>query len=426
MRKLLYTFILVLLTVMTTNASHLMGGQITSRNIGGLTYEVTLTLYRDTVGIPMYLTETINYQDSLGVSIIASHTLPINNMVNIGNGVERYQFIDTITFPNAGNYRAYYTNCCRNAAILNIPNASSYGLYLDVDIFADSTNSSPVFLNEPITIAQVNQPFSYNPLPFDADGDSLSWILDIPYDFIAGTVIGQVIPGYVLPFSDSLIPFSMDPLTGEITFLPNTLGHFQVSVRAIEWRNGQQIGYIRRDMQLIVVPSVNSPVLISTVYSTMRTTTQPIYVQPNQQLSFELISYNIDMGQTTIATSGSIFMNDNPAVVSLSTMDSSGNIMTTNTLVEWTPTAVQVSNNPYYLVFRVGDPNGPFVFYNDYTFRVFVSNSSTGINEITGNKSEGKLIRTIDVLGREINPDSKGLIIRQYDNGTSKKFHIQN
>jgi len=137
-----------------TQASHLMGGQITSKNIGGLTYEVTLTLYRDTLGIPMYPTEDIYYQDSLGSSTIALHTLSYTNVISIGNGVEKYEYIDTITFPVSGRYRAWTANCCRNAAIINIPNASSYGMYLDVDIFADNTNSSPVFLNEPITVAQ--------------------------------------------------------------------------------------------------------------------------------------------------------------------------------------------------------------------------------------------------------------------------------
>ena len=135
MKKLL--LLLLVVFSLQTQASHLMGGQITSKNIGGLTYEVTLTLYRDTLGIPMYTSETINYLDSTG-GILASHIRTYDtNIVNIGNGVERYQFIDTITFFVPGTYKAYYTNCCRNAAIINIPNASGFGMYLDVNIFAD-------------------------------------------------------------------------------------------------------------------------------------------------------------------------------------------------------------------------------------------------------------------------------------------------
>ena len=162
-------------------------------------------------------------------------------------------------------------------------------MYLDVDIYADNTNSSPVFLNEPITVAQLNQPFSYNPLPYDSDGDSLTWVLDTPFD-----VNGMLIPGYVLPYSDTMAPFQMDPMTGEITFIPNTIGNFQVSVKAIEWRNGVQIGYIRRDMQLIVVPSGNTPVQVQVSTSVQRTTTNPIYINFGESLSFNLITSNVD------------------------------------------------------------------------------------------------------------------------------------
>ena len=100
MKKLLLLFMLVF--SLQTQASHLMGGQITSKNIGGLTYEVTLTLYRDTLGIPMYPTETIMYLDSSG-GVLSTHVRPYDTVVvNIGNGVERYRFVDTVTFNNPG------------------------------------------------------------------------------------------------------------------------------------------------------------------------------------------------------------------------------------------------------------------------------------------------------------------------------------
>lgn len=396
-----------------TQASHLMGGQITSKNIGGLTYEVTLTLYRDTLGIPMYPTEDIYYQDSLGSSTIALHTLPYTNVISIGNGVEKYEYIDTITFPVSGRYRAWTANCCRNAAIINIPNASSYGMYLDVDIFADNTNSSPVFLNEPITVAQLNQPFSYNPLPYDSDGDSLSWVLDIPLD-----VNGLPTPGYVLPSSDTLAPFSIDPLTGEITFLPNMIGNFQVSVKAIEWRNGIQVGYIRRDMQLLVVPSSNMPVQVQVNTSVQKTTTNPIYINVGETLTFDLTAFNVDNGSVSITTAGSALLNTT-ATSNLTTVSNNEVVSTIN----WTPTLNEVRDEPYYLSFRIGDYSFPYTFYNDYTFRVIVTNTTTGLNEVISPKKEVFLVKTIDILGREIKEDASGLKILCYSDGTTKKIY---
>jgi hypothetical protein len=422
MKKL---FLLLFLAVFSiqTQASHLMGGQITTSQNSGLYYLVKLTLYRDSLGIPMSPTQQITYTDSTGNFIIATHTVSYvigSFPVNIGNGVERYEFQDTITFPYAGKFKAFTSNCCRNAAILNLPNPSSNSLWLDVDITADPSNSSPVFLNEPITVAQLNQPFSYNPLPFDADGDSLSWQLDVPMDIINGTTLGTPIPGYVLPPSDTLVPFSIDPLTGEITFLPIVAGNFQVSVKAIEWRNGIQIGYIRRDMQLIVVPSTNTPIIIQVNTTVQRTTTNPIYVNVGESLTFEMNTFNLDSGAVSVVPGGSIFLANTPAIVSSNLPTQNGY----NTIINWTPTLNEVNNTPYYLSFRIGDFSYPFTFYNDYTFRVIVTNTSTGINEITNNDKK-HFIKSIDMLGREIDPKSTGFRIDLYSDGSTKKFFVQ-
>ena len=420
MKKLLLLFVFTL-TMLQTQASHLMGGQITSSQNSGLYYIIKLTLYRDSLGIPMSPTQQITYTDSTGNFVIATHTVAydISNFpVNIGNGVERYEFEDTITFPYVGKFKAMTNNCCRNAAILNLPNPSSNSLWLDVDITADPSNSSPVFLNEPITVAQLNQPFSYNPLPFDIDGDSLSWQLDVPMDYFSPTT-GNAIPGYVLPPSDTLAPFSIDPLTGEITFIPIVAGNFQVSVKAIEWRNGIQIGYIRRDMQLIVVSSSNIPVNVQVGTIVQRNTTNPIYVNLGETLTFGLNAFNVDNGSVSVTTGGSALLNT--TATSNSTAVSNNEIIST---VNWTPTLSEVRDEPYYLSFRIGDYSAPYTFYNDYTFRVIITNNTTGISEITPTL-EKRFIKSINMLGQEIDPKSTGFRIDLYSDGTTKKVFVQ-
>lgn len=409
----------MLLFTLQTQASHLMGGQLTSQNTGGLSYQITLTLYRDSLGVPMATTQLITYTDSTGNFVIGSHYVNYDPTLttNIGNGVERYIFTDTITFPFAGKFKAFTENCCRNAAILNLPNPGSNSLWLDVDIYADPSNSSPVFLNEPITVAQLNQPFSYNPLPFDVDGDSLSWQLDVPMDYLSGTTLGTPIPGYVLPPSDSLVPFQIDPLTGEITFLPNVIGNFQVSVKAIEWRNGVQIGYIRRDMQLIVVPSGNTPVQVQVGTIVQKTTTNPIYVNVGETLTFGLNAFNVDNGTVSVTTGGSALLNT--TATSNSAVVSNNEIIST---VNWTPTLNEVSNTPYYLSFRIGDYSAPFIFYNDYTFRIIITNNTTGLNEVSSTNKK-QFIKSINVLGQEIDPNSNGLRIDLYSDGTAKRIY---
>ena len=63
MKKLLFAICALAITAQSF-ASHLMGGQITAQNIGGTTYVITLTVYRDTIGIPMSPQQTLNYFDA--------------------------------------------------------------------------------------------------------------------------------------------------------------------------------------------------------------------------------------------------------------------------------------------------------------------------------------------------------------------------
>ena len=68
--KKLFTTLLIGLISLSTFASHLMGGQIVATNLGGYEYEIKLTAYRDTMGIPMATSAMFEItMDSAGVMI---------------------------------------------------------------------------------------------------------------------------------------------------------------------------------------------------------------------------------------------------------------------------------------------------------------------------------------------------------------------
>jgi hypothetical protein len=259
---------------------------------------------------------------------------------------------------------------------------SGESLYLNNTLFADSTNSSPVFLNEPITLAQLNTPFLYNPLPFDADGDSISWALDIPL-----SNLGDTVAGYTLPPSDSSMPFTMDAVTGEISFLPNTLGNFVVSVIVTEYRNGVVIGTIRRDMQLIVVNSPNTPAVFTSNYSVTRSSSaaQEINIAPGQNLNFSAFINDVDQNNISVQVAGSLFQRPTPPTVSVS-----GGIASGYVTLNWTAQTADVSTRPYLITVRVGDTYGNYTFYHDYSFIVKVG-SATGVNETNAVASDLKV-----------------------------------
>ena len=98
------------------SATHLMGGEIVAQQISGLQYKITLTTYRDTIGIAMAPSANFSVKDTSGIvimtfsttydSIISGNTLPMYPY-----GVEVYFFIDTITLPHEGMFTIGWSNC---------------------------------------------------------------------------------------------------------------------------------------------------------------------------------------------------------------------------------------------------------------------------------------------------------------------------
>lgn len=382
MRKL-YILSLLALAVLPVSASHLMGGQITAARTGnGYDYQITMTLYRDTVGIPMYTIETLHISsDTVAGSSPVDSSINVPAAVSFGNGVEEYTYQLNYTFPGPGDYVVYWSNCCRNMAILNLPNPGGNSMFLSTKIHVGTTNSTPVFLNPPIPIAQLGVPFTYNSLPFDADGDSIAWRLDIPLDQTAGTLY-DTIPGYVLPFSDTTMPFALNAVTSEISFLPVTQGHFVVSLAVDEFRNGVKIGEIRRDMQIIVVGSGNSPRLASFTSNINPTSARTIHIDQGATLHLIVsVTDPVDNDPLQISAAGSAFLLTNPPA--FTTTAGTGSIQADLT---WTPSSNEGSLHPYITSFRIGETHGGFTFFRDETFLLYVARS-VGIEEIYGNIS---------------------------------------
>ena len=67
--KRLFTLLIVFLFSLNVNATHLMGGELIVQNDQPGNYEILLTLYRDTLGIPMQQTQNISIYNSSGSTV---------------------------------------------------------------------------------------------------------------------------------------------------------------------------------------------------------------------------------------------------------------------------------------------------------------------------------------------------------------------
>lgn len=393
MKKLLFLFSTILF-VNSSYATHLMGGQISATYINsdttGSHYFLELDVYRDTLGIPMSLNQSVdvyeldlitgnyNYVFSDSISYGTSGSVSTMSLVY---GVEIYHFADSITFPSNGYYMIQWNNCCRNGAIINMSSPLSEDMtfltYVNVD--SGNPNSSPTFLSPPVIYLPTNTLWQYNPLPFDPDGDSLAWNISVPlsangvvngYEFLSDTT-----------YSNTSGIFSMDSITGEISWDAKLVGNFVASFAIEEYRNGVLIGAMSRDMQFVVIPDTNNAMPNISNMQTVPTNSGGYpYVKINPGVHYQLHLLGNDANPNDVLTmtafGESFGLSTSP---SLFNFTSTGNGNEIEGTFSWTPNISHVREQPYLTVFRTSD--NVFSFDNTIQFEVTLS-SSTSVENI--------------------------------------------
>ncbi|TSA49392.1 MAG: gliding motility-associated C-terminal domain-containing protein [Sphingobacteriales bacterium] len=400
MRKI-YTLIFVLISFFhnNTQASHIMGMDISYKCLGNNTYHITLSFYRDCAGfVTPGPTLSINYSS---VSCGQSGTLVLNQVGTVTNvspicaaqasqttcsggtlpGVEQYIYEGDLTFPTVCNdWIVYYEDCCRNSAITNIAGASSYGIRIEARI--DNTNNlcdnSPVFTTLPIPYICANQPYNYNHGAFDIDGDSLVFTLISPMDWLGGAPIPYIFPfasSYPLSTTTGSVIFNSS--TGQMSFTPDATQITVVAVRVDEYRNGVWVGSTTRDIQLSVitcnnqVSTMSSPVNVNGGYATGPTSFE---VCPGQALSFQVTNTDPDVGQILTVTSNL------SNVIPTATMTTVGTNPAISTFF-WQPSGADTGFHSFTLT--VQDDACPIVGQQVYSFQIYVLAGTSAGPDIT-------------------------------------------
>ncbi|MCI5058363.1 MAG: T9SS type A sorting domain-containing protein [Flavobacteriales bacterium] len=277
-----------LIVSFNVHASHLNGGEMTYRCLGSNTYEITLDLYWECSATFLADSQLVSVSSSsLGVSnnvyLYLTDTMEITKTCtavttvcsNLGSaypGTIKNTFKDTIVLSGVSNdWLVEYSNCCRLPSITNINNPQSQNTYLNVVIDNNICNNSPSFLQDPDIINCRIVQNCLNLKAFDVDGDSLVYkvvpsltALNTPISYTPGHSTSSPIA------ANSASNFSIDSLTGLVCFTSNNLVVSNMAVEVEEYRNGQKIGFIRRDMVYFIINCVNaSPVLsgVDTSYS---------------------------------------------------------------------------------------------------------------------------------------------------------------
>ncbi|MFP4663108.1 MAG: gliding motility-associated C-terminal domain-containing protein [Bacteroidales bacterium] len=242
--------IVLMLSGFSALATHNRAGEITYRQISDLTYEITIITYTATG--PGYTADRPELEIFWGDN--TSSILPRIEEVFLPDFYKRNEYKGTHTFPGPGIYELVVEDPNRNAGVDNIPNSVNvvFSISTILSISADQgTNNTPVLTQPPVDKAAVGQVFVHNPGAYDPDGDSISYGLTI-----CRSEDGEPIEGYTYPEASNSL--TMDSVSGDLVWdAPVREGVYNIAMEIFEWRNGQKIGEIIRDMQIEVYDTDN-------------------------------------------------------------------------------------------------------------------------------------------------------------------------
>jgi gliding motility-associated-like protein len=316
LHRMLVLLMLGFMGISSSQATHLMGGEITWTCLGGGNYRFQMRVYRDcTTPVPVVPpggSIILRVHNHPTVTSIPMTQVSFTDMSPQCNGagptyncitnpagsvaVEEYIYqsnpVNLPGTPPAQGWVFTWSDCCRNAAIVNLSlsfNAGgpSNGFTLRAVMYpynGQNTqpcyDSSPVFQEKPAIIICAGNSFVYNHNAYDPDKDSLVYSFAESLDYLQpGTAFTPTnppaipyIPGFsaTSPFpgpglgSPNNVPATLDPSTGELSFNCFLQGAFVNVIRVQSFRCGQLIAEIYREIQVVVIQcGNNSPPVVT-------------------------------------------------------------------------------------------------------------------------------------------------------------------
>ncbi|MEQ8324272.1 MAG: hypothetical protein RH916_06300, partial [Vicingaceae bacterium] len=316
MRKILLGLFTLLLIISTkpSQASHLLGGEITwecltsGTNSGDMIF--TLKLYRACIGIglpgsatitnPLYA--TYGGTSSITVSRTEQNDLSpgcydVTKQLNCtGSTAQRQNVMEEHVYvssnvqingvPAAGGSAFFYTSCCRPASTY-MNNITGSGYWLRAVMFpytppgqtsplsiGTSTgggtcyDSSPYFAERPATIICTGYPFTYNHNAVDEELDSLHYDWTLPMQSATNGITWKT--GYSttsqLPgtYHNTMnVPATLNSLTGEISFTAfSPQGNYHsTAIKVTSYKCRQKVAEIYRDIPVVLLACPPTPTL---------------------------------------------------------------------------------------------------------------------------------------------------------------------
>jgi gliding motility-associated-like protein len=261
----IWWFAAMVLAPLVALATHNRAGEITYRQTGPLSIEMTIITYTKA-------SSTAADRDSLEVFWgDGTRQFVVRNDSRTrfeANDIKINYYTAPHTYPGVATYTISFQDPNRVGGILNVnyPNSIDIPFYLSttftlLDQQFQGFNNSAILLQPPIDIGCVNKLFIHNPNGYDIDGDSLAYELAAPLQALGTPVPGYKLPDQIGPAAGNVL--TINATTGEVRWnSPKLQGEYNIAIRIKEFRNGKLINVIFRDMQILIKACDNEPPII--------------------------------------------------------------------------------------------------------------------------------------------------------------------
>lgn len=366
-----------LFTAVAVEATHIRSIEVVAKRIDCFsnTYEITLTAYLNKNNTSVGFGgdgDLIDFGDgeTFGIPEQASVYL---------NGIVYAQFTITHTFPGPGTYLVGYREANRGEPLINMQSSASTPFYVEMELLIEPEvcNSSPQFLVPPIDRGCSGKAFYHHLGTIDPDGDSLSYELMTPKKSKNEDVLNYRLPDVPEFYQVSGVDYNeaneagtgppnldIDPVTGLITWdAPGAAGIYSLAVKITEWRfrlsdsTWYQMGYVTRDMEIVVEPCSNARPELSDV--------EELCVMSGTLIDFSLQGSDPDNHPVVIEAYSELFdLNHNPATIDPSAFIVQSTLPPNDTAAmrfRWQTDCEHVRQHAYQVVFKIQDrpPTGP-------------------------------------------------------------------
>ena len=359
--------------ITTSQATHLRAGDIVveRESCGSRRVKITVTVYTNTGSTVRFGGEqdVLNFGDGTWEYVPQQENI-VRLDLDAEGSVATASYVTFHTYPSTGTYLISYREPNRNEGVLNMDGSINTTFYLETVFKIDAflgCNDSPRLLVPPIDHACPGATWTHNPGAFDPNrGDSISYALVVPFSDRRTSVINYRDPNrqdfytnYNTANEEGNGPptFSIDPVTGTVTWdAPGAIGEYNIAFHIIEWRkrNGTwyQMGYVRRDMQILVDDCENKrPDLILPADTC---------VVAGTVLDATIFGIDPDNDDVKIEAFSEIFnfpSNQSPATYSPvpGVNDFQSSVPPAELQFQWQTECLHVKEQPYQVVFKITD-----------------------------------------------------------------------